>query len=659
MKPLALPLLVIAVATTFGGQPTAQQPGPAMRLLLQRLPSATDPDPPGRRELELVQLDFTGTREIVHLAGGNLEIVFNPQRGPSITSIARYQVDDFPRGLVTGDFDGDRHRDIAVIGFFTERIEFLFGNGRGQFSRRTFVPAGFEPMCMAAGDFDGALGLDIAFAFRLDDERYALRTLFNQGGGRFEAGTDVVLASVPFSIVAADLNGDGSLDLALSNALSGDVAVLMNDGGAFQPPATYPVAGEPFDLEAADLNNDGLRDLVTLGPNPASISVLLNAGGGRFGSQRSYPADRQFTGRLPPARLALGDLTGDGAVDAMLSNGSLVPGRGDGTFDDAVQFDISAGTIAVRDIDGDGRLDIVADHDFASEPSVTLGFNRLLTTNRAPQGSVADETVEFGADTFFDARGATDPDGHLVMHEWRDELGRIAGTLPTLAVRRLPGQYVYSLFLRDSFGGETTLHPTWNVTGTAPQYTDIVLHASRATRVEGKWRVVQDTSAAGGARLHEPNAAAPRQLTPRPAPSSYFELRFKADASRFYSLWMRAKADGNSWKGDSVFVQFSGTVGLGDEERWRIGTADALLFSLEPCLNCGVSAWGWNTDGIANLTQVGEPIRFNDDERQTIRIQSREDGVSIDQIVLSSWTYQGGRAPGSPKRDTIILPRTQ
>lgn len=658
MKPFALPLLVIAVATTFGGQPAAQQPGPSMRLLLQRLPSATDPDPPGRRELELVQLDFTLTREIVHLAGSNLEIVFNPQRGPSITSIARYQVDDFPRGLVTGDFDGDRHRDIAVMGFFTERIEFLFGNGRGQFPRRATVPAGFEPMCMVAGDFDGDLRLDIVFAFRRDEERYALRTLFNHGGGQFEAGADVVLGSVPFSMVAADLDGDGSLDLALSNAFSGDVAVLINDGGGFEPPVTYAVAGEPFDLKAADLNGDGRRDLVTLSPNPASISVLLNGGSGTFGSRRSYPADRQVTGRLHPTRLALGDLTGDGAVDAMLSNGSLVPGRGDGTFDDAVQFNISAGTLAVRDIDGDGRLDIVADHDFASEPHITLAFNRVMTTNRAPQASVADEAVEFGADTFFDARGATDPDGHLVMHEWRDELGRTVGTLPTLAVRRLPGRYVYSLHLRDSFGGETTLHPTWTVTGTAPPYTDIVLHASRATRVEGQWRLVQDTSAAGGVRAYEPDAAAPRQLTPRSAPSSYFELRFKADPSRVYSLWIRAKADGNSWKNDSVFVQFSGAVGFGDEERWRIGTTDALFYSLEPCVNCGVSGWGWNTDGMANLTQVGELILFND-EWQTIRIQSREDGISIDQIVLSSWTYQGGRAPGAPKRDTIVLARTQ
>ena len=630
-----------------------------MRLLLQRLPSATERDPAGRRELELVQLDFTGTREIVHLAGSNLEIVFNPQRGPSITSIALYQVDDSPRGLVTGDFDGDRHRDIAVIGFLTGRIELLFGNGRGQFTRRAFVPAGFEPVCMAAGDFDGDRTLDIAFAFRLDDDRYALRTLFNQGGAQFEAGTDVLLAGIPFSVVATDLDGDSRLDLALANAFSGDVAVLMNDGGTFQPPATYAVVGEPFDLEAADLNNDGLRDLVTVNSNPSSISVLLNTGGGRFGPQRTYPANRQETGRLPPNRLAVGDLSGDGVVDALLSNGSLVPGRGDGTFDDAVQFDISAGTIAVRDIDGDGRLDIVADQDFTAEPSITLGFNRLLTTNRPPQGSVADETVEFGEDSFFDARGATDPDGHLVMYEWRDELGRIAGFLPTLSVRRLPGRYVYTLHLRDSFGGETTLYPTWTVTGTASPYTDIVLHASRATRVEGQWRRVDDPSAAGGVRMYEPNAAAPRQLTPLPEPSSYFELRFKADSSLVYSLWMRAKSDGNSWKGDSVFVQFSGTLGFFGEDRWRIGTTDALLYSLEPCVNCRVSGWGWNTDGIANLTNVGELILFNDDEWQTIRVQSREDGISIDQIVLSSWTYQGGRAPGAPKRDTIVLPRTQ
>ena len=76
--------------------------------------------------------------------------------------------------------------------------------------------------------------------------------------------------------------------------------------------------------------------------------------------------------------------------------------------------------------------------------------------------------------------------------------------------------------------------------------------------------------------------------------------------------------------------------------------------TLEDCLNCGVSGWGWQDNGYG-AGVMGPDIYFATTGVQRIRVQSREDGFSIDQIVLSASTPV--RSPGALKNDTTILPR--
>jgi hypothetical protein len=86
---------------------------------------------------------------------------------------------------------------------------------------------------------------------------------------------------------------------------------------------------------------------------------------------------------------------------------------------------------------------------------------------------------------------------------------------------------------------------------------------------------------------------------------------------------------------------------------YRIGTTSATRFSLEACSGCGVSGWGGEDNGWAGL---GEEIYFATTGTQRIRIQQREDGLSIDQIVLSAQRYLT-TAPGAAKSDNTILPK--
>ena len=157
--------------------------------------------------------------------------------------------------------------------------------------------------------------------------------------------------------------------------------------------------------------------------------------------------------------------------------------------------------------------------------------------------------------------------------------------------------------------------------------------------------------------MHHPDAGAAKIVTANASPTDYFELTFNAVAGKAYRIWIRGKADYNYWPNDSVFMQFSGSVDAGGAPVWRIGTTSAAEYNLEECSGCGVSGWGWQDNGWGSGV-LGPLVRFNTTGPQTIRIQTREDGLSIDQIVLSPAAYLT-TSPGPNKNDATILGKTQ
>lgn len=185
---------------------------------------------------------------------------------------------------------------------------------------------------------------------------------------------------------------------------------------------------------------------------------------------------------------------------------------------------------------------------------------------------------------------------------------------------------------------------------------DIVLRAADAGVIAGGWRMIGDASASGGVRLWHPDRSAPKLMTPLAAPGDFFEVTFNAQAGRGYRLWMRAQAESDYWGNDSVFAQFSGSLNASAGAAWRIGTESALEVRLEACNGCGLSGWGWEDVGWGTGV-LGPLVYFAADGPQTLRVQTREDGMSIDQIVLSSETFLT-RAPGTGKNDSTMLPIT-
>lgn len=210
--------------------------------------------------------------------------------------------------------NGDGHLDLASANARSGDVSVLFGNGDGTFQNAVH--------CL--------VGVGISF---------------QRSGG-------------PESVQAADMDGDGGLDLfAVSAAQS---AVLVNRGdGTFDAPRNFATGEGPLAATAADFDSDGALDLAVANEDSEDVWVFLNAGDGslRLAETVSLPEN--------PSSLTTADLDADGTIDLAVSTDagffSVLFGDGDGTFADPVH--VSSGdldSLSAADLDGDGRIGLAA-----------------------------------------------------------------------------------------------------------------------------------------------------------------------------------------------------------------------------------------------------------------------------------------------------------
>jgi len=187
---------------------------------------------------------------------------------------------------------------------------------------------------------------------------------------------DLNAGSAPAGIAAADLNGDGTLDLAVTNYGAGTVAVYLGNGnGAFSGRVGYTAGTNPYFVAIGDVNGDGKPDLVVSNFGSNNVSVLYGTGGGGFGAKTDLTAGSQ------PSGIALADLDGDGHPDIVVANhgaGTVSVFMGHGTgFDSQVTYTVGVGTgpigLAIGDVNGDGIPDIVVANTNGTTMSVLIG----------------------------------------------------------------------------------------------------------------------------------------------------------------------------------------------------------------------------------------------------------------------------------------------
>jgi hypothetical protein len=184
---------------------------------------------------------------------------------------------------------------------------------------------------------------------------------------------------------------------------------------------------------------------------------------------------------------------------------------------------------------------------------------------------------------------------------------------------------------------------------------DIVVYARDVTEFGESWELVNDPTAAGGSRLSSVNQGWSATEQPLADPTRYFDVSVQAQANVDYRVWARLSALDDNKYNDAVWLQFSGAT-AGGTPRYEIGTADGLLVNLATTSTAtSLNGWGW-ADGAYWMSSAVQPsiLRFATSGSHQIRVQVREDGVSLDQIVLSPDTYLSS-APGNVTADTTIV----
>ena len=555
-------------------------------------------------------------------------------------------------GVVVTEVNGDGHADLAFFRASVRAVGILLGDGRGGFTAGANAGGWSDaiiPTGLRAADLnrDGKVDIVVSgYTCCAAARSGVILVSLGRGDGTFAPPNGTAMEpSAWFTL--ADVDGDARLDLLHPSFDDREVIVVeYGDGdGGFTSALRLPLPGangvnEP---QVGDLNHDGRPDLVV--PTFGGIHVLLGVAGGGFAPGVVYQ-DFAYL-------VSLGDVDGDGHLDIVGNSTVRVSfGRGDGTFGEPQGFASFGAHPLVADMNNDGLNDIVVGD------GTGVLFNVPGDTNTAPTvAAPADMTVSY-ADTFNEDEEDTiyltaegfDADLHLLRFEWRDAQGALLGSNMPLRLPRLnPGTYQLTVTAFDDRGGSASDTMTLTITPVK----ELVLYAFRG-QTTGNWGYVNDATAAQGLRMFNPDRGAAKVTAPVANPQDFFDLWFLADPTQTYKLWVRGKAQNNLWSNDSAWVQFEHSLNSAGAPAYRIGTADALPFNLEECANCGVSGWGWEDDGWGAVNVNGVTIRFAQGGWQRLRVQRREDGVSIDQIVLSAEQYLTTR-PGTAKNDTTIL----
>ncbi|HET6879955.1 MAG TPA: FG-GAP-like repeat-containing protein [Pirellulales bacterium] len=307
---------------------------------------------------------------------------------------------------VAADLANNGIQDL-VVATQPNTVSVLPGNGDGTFGPPTAFATGASPVSVAVGDLTGNGKLDIVTAnYSYSPEAGSVSVLLGNGDGTFQPATTFNLPGVfprgytgttplpqhVMSVAIGDMNHDARPDVVVTAQTSffnsngtevydGLVDVLLGNGsGAFSGASTtsVPNAAKLGSVELADFGNgklDVAASFVSLS-EPSGVAVLLGKGDGTLGAPATYAAT------YSAGSVAVGDVNGDGKLDLLTAGGydnaagvSVLLGNGDGTFQAATYTNlpilpqggnITRDSLVMGDLNGDGKLDlaVAAQYDY-------------------------------------------------------------------------------------------------------------------------------------------------------------------------------------------------------------------------------------------------------------------------------------------------------
>jgi hypothetical protein len=294
-----------------------------------------------------------------------------------------------PIALVAADFNSDGNEDLAVADNATDKVSVFFGNGAGAFSAGPVLSLSSPPVAMITGDFNGDGKPDIAVACTaaVGQSTTSVVVFLNTGNGTFGLGaiTTVESGATPgeaVALAAGDFNGDGHLDLAVTDYTTESISILIGNGtGIFAAPDNYQADAHPLAIAEADFNGDTYPDLAvtsTITDNSSgtavttnNVSILVGSSTGDFSAGPNITVDSAGL----PTSIAAGNFTGastPGLVIGSSDGTATVLTNTSGSFAASSPVTLAAGStaIAVGDFDLDGNTDFVsADGGSSTSPT--------------------------------------------------------------------------------------------------------------------------------------------------------------------------------------------------------------------------------------------------------------------------------------------------
>jgi hypothetical protein len=372
-------------------------------------------------------IDGNGQVDLISADSGSQQLsLFLNARSASFSPSISLPIDSAakPRFVIAGDINGDKNIDlISADDSGSGQLSVFLGDGLGAFpvASRSTLNTGGSPQAVTAADIDGDGNIDLISA---DSGSNQLSIFTNMGSGSLQSPVTIATGSSPQAVTAADIDGDGNIDLISADSGSNQLSIFTNMGsGLFQPTNTITTGNSPQAVTAVDVDGDGNIDLISADRGADQLSIFINDGSGAFNPVNSSMV---MTGTDPDSVITA-DIDRDGDLDLICSDRrqsnqlSIFINDGSGAFSAANP--IPAGndprSVTAADVDGDGDVDLISAERVTKRVSVFLndgsGVFRLAIPT-LPTGR-STETV-----TTADVNG----DGHVDLISGVTEQERLA-----------------------------------------------------------------------------------------------------------------------------------------------------------------------------------------------------------------------------------------